>query len=331
MRRSADLAEDDSLFAQSARRFLAGHPWTPAQRRIPRDRIAEIGWLAMGVPEAEGGIGADAHQVLLVLEELGRVLPEEALGCDLLIAPKALAALGRADLAAALMAGEAGFAFARAEARGTSSLAPGLAGAQWLLLREGAGLRLLSAESFAAVLASAPLLDGRPAGRVTLAALGPAAASVTDPALGAELEARQIAALAADALGALDTGFATTLDYLRTRRQFGQPLAGFQAVQHHMADVYAVLEGLRSQVAALAPGLARPEESGRCAAAVACYLRDRVLPAAGRLIQVCGGIATTEDYIVGHVYKRVLAIGQILDLAAAREALAESYLTTART
>jgi alkylation response protein AidB-like acyl-CoA dehydrogenase len=323
MRRSEAERADDRMLRDSARQFLdAEHGWR-ADRPAPdwRGFVAQ-GWPGLALPAAAGGLGADLHQVLEILREAGRALLPDSLAADLLIAPLlAPEAPALAALMPGLLAGERRFALvtgARVSAgRVTLSgaLVPGAAAAGDLLVAAKAddgAARLLHLPASAAQRAAVTLIDGRSAARLSLdAPLSEArllAGGNAAAGLIARARALQRAAQVSEALGAFEAGFAITVDHLATRRQFGQPLAGFQAVQHKMAEVYAVLEALRSlhlrMVAGFAADAATRDEA---VAAARLYLDRRALPAVGQLIQVSGGIALTEDYMLGHVYRRLQA------------------------
>ena len=115
--------------------------------------------------------------------------------------------------------------------------------------------------------------------------------------------------LCAEAIGVMDRALWVTRDYLKTRQQFGQPIGNFQALQHRMADMVIELELSRAQVFGALASLNAPAP-----------LRDRAVSSAkvqigraakfigGNAIQLHGGIGVTEEYVVGHYYKRLVMI-----------------------
>jgi len=122
---------------------------------------------------------------------------------------------------------------------------------------------------------------------------------------------RATVALCAEALGAMAAAVDLTVGYLRSRRQFGVPLAAFQALTHRAADLYVQLELARSTVQYAAMSLAEdPEDPGH----PALVSRTKVVVGkAGRLIgqeaiQMHGGIGMTAEYAVGHLTARLTAI-----------------------
>jgi pimeloyl-CoA dehydrogenase len=127
-----------------------------------------------------------------------------------------------------------------------------------------------------------------------------------------------IAALCAEAVGAVDSLLVQTAEHLRTRKQFGAPLAKFQVLQHLVADMVITLEQLKSMA---------------CAAAMAVQMDDAVqrrhLVSAAKVlvsqqgrqiglwaIQMHGAMGMTDECRVGHYAKRLMVIGQLFGDAA---------------
>lgn len=114
-------------------------------------------------------------------------------------------------------------------------------------------------------------------------------------------------ALAAEALGAMETATALTRDYLLTRKQFGRPIGTFQVLQHRFADLLIELEQARSAVINAAGHLDKSPEIRDLHVSAARNLIGR----AGRLvaeesIQMHGGIAMTQEYELAHIAKRIV-------------------------
>lgn len=117
------------------------------------------------------------------------------------------------------------------------------------------------------------------------------------------------AALCAEAIGVLDKLFSMTVAYCRTRVQFGQPIGRFQALQHRMAEMLMHLEQARSMAYLAASWSESEEESQRAAALSAAKV---VIGHAARFvgqqaIQLHGGMGMTDELMVGHYFKRLLA------------------------
>ncbi|MBU9651770.1 acyl-CoA dehydrogenase [Burkholderia multivorans] len=116
-------------------------------------------------------------------------------------------------------------------------------------------------------------------------------------------------ALSAEALGAMDVAKAHTLEYLRTRKQFGMPIGSFQALQHRMADLLLEVEQARSAVINAAAQLDAPRDLRGRALAAAKYTIGRIgTLVAEESIQLHGGIGMTWELPLSHYAKRLVMI-----------------------
>lgn len=116
-----------------------------------------------------------------------------------------------------------------------------------------------------------------------------------------------IAFACADAVGSMWEIYHTTLDYLKTREQFGQTLGSFQALQHRMVDVYAECELAQSTVYEVTLSLDKDRETRRRAASSAKFLIGRAARKVGEEgVQLHGGIGMTMDFPIGHHLKRLM-------------------------
>ena len=121
-----------------------------------------------------------------------------------------------------------------------------------------------------------------------------------------------IIAMAGEALGAMQALLDTTVEYTRTREQFGQPIGKFQALQHRMADMYLKVEETRS----LLYNAAIQVSEGSGDSALACAGLKVKLAEASRFVskqavQLHGGIGMTDELIVGHHFKRLLLLSKL--------------------
>jgi alkylation response protein AidB-like acyl-CoA dehydrogenase len=120
---------------------------------------------------------------------------------------------------------------------------------------------------------------------------------------------RGIAALCAEAVGVMNALNAATLEYLKTRKQFGVAIGTFQALKHRMADMLIAAEQSRSMaIIAAVNADAHAIERSRCVAAAKAYIGQ-----AGRLIgqqavQLHGGMGVVDEHIVSHYFKRLTMI-----------------------
>jgi len=115
-----------------------------------------------------------------------------------------------------------------------------------------------------------------------------------------------IAALAAEAVGAMDRLFELTVDYLNTRRQFGVPIGTFQALRHRVADMKMQLELARSMSYFATLKLRDPGPARRRAISQAKVQLGQSMRYVGQqAIQLHGGIGMTDEYIGSHYFKRL--------------------------
>jgi alkylation response protein AidB-like acyl-CoA dehydrogenase len=117
-----------------------------------------------------------------------------------------------------------------------------------------------------------------------------------------------IAALCAEAVGVMSGAFEMTLDHLKSRRQFGRAIGGFQALQHRMADLFAAVEETRSLAFAAAWALQEHGSTQRIVAAAKIHVGRAGRLVADECIQMHGAIGMTDEYAIGHYAKRLLAI-----------------------
>jgi alkylation response protein AidB-like acyl-CoA dehydrogenase len=116
-------------------------------------------------------------------------------------------------------------------------------------------------------------------------------------------------AVCAEAVGAMEAALAITLEYTKTRKQFGQPIASFQVLQHRMVEMLIEIEQSRSIVLKACLAL----DGGQADAAKAVSAAKIRVGEAARLVgeeavQMHGGIGITEEYSIGHYLKRLTAI-----------------------
>lgn len=121
---------------------------------------------------------------------------------------------------------------------------------------------------------------------------------------------RGIAALCAEAVGNMQALNEVTLDYLKTRTQFGVPIGTFQVLQHHMVDMFIAHEQARSMSILAADRADSTDAAARTQAISAAKVQ---IGRSGRFIgqqaiQLHGGIGTTIEYSAGHYFKRLTAI-----------------------
>jgi pimeloyl-CoA dehydrogenase small subunit len=181
--------------------------------------------------------------------------------------------------------------------------------------RAGIGLFLVDATADGVSTRGYPTVDGQRAAEVTFSGVRvPAAAAIGEPGAAFPLIERigdlTIAALAAEAVGAMAAMHETTVDYMKTRKQFGVTIGSFQALQHRAADMLIALEQARS-MAMLATMMAaednvRERRQAVSAAKVQIGRSGRIVGQGA--VQIHGGIGMTMETKVGHYFKRLTTI-----------------------
>lgn len=311
--------------------------------------LTELGMLALPVPAAQGGFDGTAIDLLAVMQELGRGLVVEpyfatVLGAQFLKlagghdAALAQVATGELKLAAAL--GERHSRHDLHDIAVTAVRAPHgdgyvldglktvvLHGAQAGLLivsaRSGGGQRDKGGISLFVVPPATPgvaitdcrTLDGMRAAsvRLTQVQVPPSALVGTEGAGWDILDAAAdygAALLCAEAVGAMDAVFGATLDYLKTRQQFGAPIGSFQALQHRMADMFIHLEQARSMAMLAAVKVQSPdvEERRRVVSAAKARVGQAAKFVGQQAVQLHGGMGVTDELPAAHHFKRLAMI-----------------------
>ena len=160
-----------------------------------------------------------------------------------------------------------------------------------------------------------PTQDGLRAAEIALTNVRvPAADVLGDPAGAAAVVARVldegIAALCAEAVGAMGEAIESTVAYLKTRKQFGVPIGSFQVLQHRASDMIVALEQARSMMMFAAMSASDPDEASRSRAISAAKVQicksARFVGQAA--VQMHGGIAMTMELKLGHLFKRLSMI-----------------------
>jgi alkylation response protein AidB-like acyl-CoA dehydrogenase len=116
--------------------------------------------------------------------------------------------------------------------------------------------------------------------------------------------------LCAEALGAMEALFDATLEYLKTRQQFGVPIGKFQALQHRMADMFIHLEQARSMalLAAVKLGSGDAQERRRAVSAAKYRVGQAARFVGQQAVQLHGGMGVTDELPASHYFKRLSMI-----------------------
>lgn len=284
---------------------------------------AEMGWAGVLVPEAQGGAGMGYLSLGLVIEQLGRNLAATPLAAT--AAATSALILGGSESQQAvwlprIAAGEIVAALAIDEGprfapdkiasaveggrlTGTKQFVAEGDSAQLFVVAAVGGLYLVSGDEG---VSRSPrrLTDSRSHAEVRFAN-APAEKLEGGGDLLTQVTDRAAAALCAEMLGMAEAAFAQTNDYLKTRVQFGQVLASFQALQHRMAKMFTELELMRSVV----EGALEAIDSGRAnvsqEVSLAKAIANETLHLVSReMVQLHGGIGMTDEHDAGFYLKR---------------------------
>ena len=283
-------------------------------------QMGELAWIGLRVPEAAGGAGLGLGEMGALAEELGGALAPEPLipatiSATLLAAAGAQAELGK------LLSGESLVLTAWQERADTLDVPGGrdaarkfipfAGGADAFLLpvREGGKLALYWQDAAGASLTTEQTYDGGHIGT-----LAPAPGRKLAEDIGAVLDqALDDAALVTGfyLLGGAERAFAMTLDYLKTRMQFGKIIGTFQALQHRAADLKMQLALLRASLESAA-AVADAGASGDARRAAISRAKTRAAEASmlinRQCVQLSGGIGYTDQYDVGLYLRKAMVL-----------------------
>ena len=314
------------------------------QTREVLGELNELGLAGLVVPEAHGGMGFGAVEAMVVMEELGRGLVNAPYAQAALVAPTLLSGAPAAVQAAWLpkiAGGEALVVLAHQERRsryalnrvatratesggswklsGTKVVVPAgdeadafvvparIAGAE----ADAAGIGLFLVERGAAGLSvrAYPTQDGARAADLVLADTPATLLQRDGHALLEQAADVAIAAGCAEAVGLMDKLLAITAEYMQQRKQFGVPLATFQALRHRAADVKMQVELGRSMSYYASLKLGEPAgERRRALSQAKVQLGNSMRFVGQQCIQMHGGIGVTDEYVASHYFKRLTVL-----------------------
>ena len=305
--------------------------------------MAEIGMLGIGIDEAHGGFGGNAVDTMIVMEALGVALVVEPYLATVVLGANLIQLAGsdaqKSSLLPQVVEGKLKLAFAHSEAGArydlkrvaTSAKKDGdgyvLDGEKIVVLHgncadkiivsandgQSIGLFLVDATASGVTVTAYRTIDNQRAANIRFDNVRvDADAKLTGDGLAAIERASDIAnaALVAEAVGAMGALQKATLEYLKTRRQFGVPIGKFQALQHRMVDILMYLELSRSMAYLVSVKVQSNDVAER----------QRVVAAAknavgryGRLIaqeavQLHGGMGMTDEFAASHYFRRLTAI-----------------------
>jgi len=311
-------------------------------------QFAEIGLLGLPFTEEQGGFGGGPVDTAMVMEACGRALVVEPYFATI-VACGALLRYAASDsqlqaLVPGIAAGERVLAYAQIERQSRHSLNDvatraerdgegwRITGDKSLVLhgdsadtllvtartagehreRHGIGLFLVQADAPGVTRRGYPTQDGMRAAEISL--INASAEALGDPAEALPVLERandeMLAALCAEAVGVMDAMHAMTVDYMKTRKQFGRAIGDNQALQHRAVDMYVSLEQARSMAlyATMMASEQDPLERQRAMHAAKVQIGRSGRHIGQEAVQLHGGIGVTMEYAVGHHFKRMTMI-----------------------
>jgi pimeloyl-CoA dehydrogenase small subunit len=337
-------------YSFEARKKIAAEPggWS----REMWAQFAELGLLGLPFAEAHGGFGGGPVETMLVMEAFGRGLVLEPFLATVILGGGLVQAAGSAAQQKAILpqiaAGKTVMAFAHVERFSRYNLADvqttaKAEGGGWVLNgdkavvihgdsadtlivtarskggrfdRDGIGLFLVDARAPGVTIKGYPTQDGTHAAEVSLANVV-AEGVLGDPAGGlAPAEAvmdQAIAAICAESVGLMQEMHVSTVDYMKTRKQFGRAISEFQVLQHRSVDMFVSLEQARSMAMFATFAVADSDAAvrARSISAAKVQIGNSGKHIGQEAVQLHGGIAMTMEYKAGHYFKRMTILEQL--------------------
>ena len=356
-----DLTEEQQMLNDSLRRFVSNDYGFDKRGEIIKSgkgtdpatwaALAEMGLLGFTFPEDYDGLGGNAVDTMVVMENFGRGLVVEPYLATVVLAGGLIRDLGndarKSDALPAIATGERLMAFAHSEpgarynlehvnttarqdgdhflisGHKTAVLHGGQAGQLIVSARtsgtagdqQGLSLFIVDADSKGVKVNDYAAHDGHRIADISLSSVTVSAGNLLGeidqafPAIEKAIDLG-IAAICAEAVGAMEAMNAATLEYIKSRKQFGVPIGKFQVLQHRMADMFIQTEQART-MAILAANSADSDDrpSRREAISMAKTLVGQgARYVAQQGVQLHGGMGVTEEMFAAHLFKRLTLI-----------------------
>ncbi|ALD90122.1 acyl-CoA dehydrogenase [Cupriavidus gilardii CR3] len=345
-----NLSDEQKQLADAVRRFIDKSYDFESRKKAYKSEtgyseaawsaLVELGLTALPVPEAQGGFNGSAIDMMVVMQELGRGLVVEPYLATV-TAAYALKQAGGQDAVLEQVAGgevKLATAFNEREARyalndvrvtakggklnGTKVVAIHGGQADKLVVsartgggnadQDGISLFLVDAKAPGVTIRDYRTIDNLHAADITFQ-------DAAGELLGTEGQGwallEQVAdyaavLLCAEAVGVMDTLTAATIEYAKTRQQFGVPIARFQALQHRMVEMFIHAEQSRSitLLAAARFDEASPEERRRYVSAAKARVGQAARTVGQEAVQIHGGMGVTDELPAAHMFKRLTLI-----------------------
>src|SRR3954466_14491534 len=356
-----DLSEEQRLLKESIDGLLTDSYDFDARKKYQKEKggwskavwgkLAEQGLLGLPFSEDDGGFGAGAVEIMIVMEGMGKALVLEPYLPTVVIAGGFLRYGGSAAQKAAhipgIIEGSKTFAFAQLEKNSRYDLHDVATSAKkkgdgWII--DGEKFVVLNGESADTLVVTArtkggqrdntgigvflvpgnakgvskkgyPTQDGLHAADITFTGVEVGAdAVIGEPENGLPLIEQVVddarIAMCAEAVGAMDESLKSTVEYLKTRTQFGVPIGSFQVLQHRAADMFVAVEQARSMsmFATMAADFDDPKARANAVAAAKVQIGKSAKFVGQQAIQLHGGIGMTMEAKIGHYFKRLTMI-----------------------
>lgn len=353
------LTDDQEMLRESAVRFVTQYYSFEHRRKVVRNaqgydpqawsQFANLGWLAMNVPEEYQGLGGNRADLLVLAQALAPAMIVEPWISTAVLAAELIKRVGaaeqRATYLAGIASGQARWALAWMESKtrygvgriDTTAHANEegyvLCGAKIPVLhlpladhilvsarvpgaRDNLCLFVVEPSVAGVGIRSFETIDGQRSGELILDRVAlPRSAMLGDGGDAAEEleEALDLAAAVwcAEAVGTMRCANQLTIEYMRSRKQFGVPIGRFQALQHRLANMYMAEQRSISAVTMLRYALqnSSPQDRQRAVSAAKVQVDKSGRYIGQQAVQLHGGIGITDEYVIGHYFKRLTAIG----------------------
>ena len=302
---------------------------------------AQFGWLALRLPEEDGGIAADAHAIGAVMELVGAHLLMEPLLASAIVGTglilKAADAPQRAELLPRLADGTLKLALACDDDTGGIGNEPGcewrggrLSGCKISVLHgdvadrfivsardadadDGWALLLVDAKATGVDRRPYKLVDDRGASNLRFEDVRAERLGSGDAAaLIAEARDEAAVALCAEAVGVVRSLVEKTCEYLKVRKQFGKTIGSNQVLQHRMVDMFLLREDMRALTRSAQRALRGPlAERERIVSGAKAYVGAAARRVANEAVQMHGGLGITDELDISHYFRRAMVINAL--------------------
>ena len=350
-----NLSDEQNMFVESASRYVRERSNIEDKRKTAASsecfsqahwaQFAEMGWLALTLPERADGLNCDINDLVILMEQVGRGVFHEPLIDTPVLCASLLSDANNSvadSLLSGIAMGENIIALAHIEADGRCEFSTEVntsvqaSDSGWTLngskqrvfyapnanylivsakLDEQLALFIVDANSAGIKKEAYRLIDGSHAAdlvfenveldKQALLLSGEPAKTSLNLALD-----KAIMADCARALGSMELVMEVTADYLKTREQYGKPLAQFQALQHRMAEMLVEYEQSQSIIYRALSLFNNPEERPAAVSAAKVLISKAGYWITSQSIQLHGGIGITDEYVVGHHHKAMVTLEQ---------------------